>query len=292
MEVKGQVMIKSLDYYKAGTIEEALQLLNTMQGKTNILAGGTDLMVDMRKGIHNPDNLIDIKGITELARIELRENGLFIGATVTCNQLIGNQQVQEYYPLLVEAAKKVASHQIRNRATLVGNLCTASPGADTAPSLLVLGTAVLVTGPNGERTIPLPQFFTGVKQNALEKGEMVTGLIVARHPAGARGKYMKKARIKGPDLSAAGVAGFISPEEKLIRFAYGALAPTPRLVDASELFFNQQGNLEEKLEQLLQMVEESISPITDVRSTREYRIRVAKVYTKRILHELWKGGGE
>ncbi|MEC9487875.1 MAG: xanthine dehydrogenase family protein subunit M [Halanaerobium sp.] len=283
------MFIKPLDYYQAGSIEEAIDLLSSKEGKTSLVAGGTDLMVDMKKGFYQPDNVIDIKGIAELAKIELTDKGLFLGATVTCNQVIESEVVQENYPLLVAAARRIASHQIRNRATLVGNLCTASPGADSAPSLLVLGTTVLVQGPEGKREIRLEEFFTGVKKNALEQGEIVTGLLVDRHAADGRGQYMKKARIKGPDLSAAGVAGFLSKEEGILRFAFGALAPTPKLLDASSLFF-AEGDFAAKKESLLQLVDETINPITDVRSTREYRMRVAKIYTERILNQLWKEG--
>ncbi|MEC9487872.1 MAG: xanthine dehydrogenase family protein subunit M [Halanaerobium sp.] len=281
-------MIRPFNYFKASSVEEALELLNSQQGQTNLLAGGTDLMADLRKGIHAVDNVIDIKGIPKLAKIELKEEGLFLGATVTCNQLMEDRLVQEHAPLLVEAAGHVASHQIRNRATPVGNLCTASPGADMAPSLLVLGTTVKVKGREGTRDIPLPEFFVGVKKNALQQGELVLGLQVALHPPTARGRYLKKARIKGPDLSSAGVAGFVSPDESMVSFAYGALAPTPRLIDASAIF-SGTGSLEDKIASLLGRVDEVISPITDVRSTKEYRMRIARIYTARICLELWKG---
>ncbi len=282
-------MIRDLAYHKPDTIKETIELLGSCEGKTSLLAGGTDLVVNMRKDAYHPDNVIDVKGIEELKRLEYSEDeGLYLGGLVTCNQLIFSEMINEKYPVLVEACKKHSSHQIRNRATVVGNICGASPGADLAPALLVLGTEVDVVGPNGERLIPLVDFFTGVKRNALEEGEIVRGLKVASPIKGYKANYSKKARIKGPDLSAVGVAGLASREEGVVRFAFGAVAPTPVYLDVSDLFAEK--DYKAAKEELMEKVDASISPITDVRSTEKYRRRIAGVYTRRLLEELWGEG--
>jgi len=131
-------MINSLNYYKFSSIEEVLQLLENFKGKTSIMAGGTDLIANMKKGVIFPKNIVDIKHIKELARLEFTEEGLYIGAGVSCNRFIDNKIVNKNYPLLVEEIKNLGSHQIRNRATIVGNLCNASPAADTAPAKIGL----------------------------------------------------------------------------------------------------------------------------------------------------------
>lgn len=283
-------MIREFDYYAPDTIEDALRLLELKEGQVSLLAGGTDLIVNMKKNLFHPDHIIDIKGIEEFSRLEYDEKGLFIGATVTVNQLIHDNTVQEKYPLLVEAARTLGSYQIRNRATVVGNICNASPGADMAPVLLVQGTRVLIQGTNEKREVLLEDFFTGVKKTLLKENEIVVGLVVSPGRMDDRGKYMKKSRIKGPDLSTVGVAGLVSKSNNIARFAYGAVAPTPVLLDFSELVYNTDFDSDTLLNKMYSNIEANINPISDVRSTEKYRLRMAKVYTKRIFSLIWEEG--
>ncbi len=282
-------MINELEYFKPESLEEVFKILDKNDGETALLAGGTDLFIEMRHKTRKPDYVIDIKGLEEFSKLELRDEGLFIGGTVTCNQIIESELVNNDYKVLADAALEVAAHQVRNRATVVGNLCTTSPGADMYPGLLVLKTSVLVESKDGSRQIPLEEFATGVKSNALKENEVVKGLLVKKHASDGRGAYLKKRRTKGADLSAIGVAGYLSEEEEYLAFGLGAVAPTPVYLDVSDIFFGK-GSYEEKEEKILKKVVDNINPIDDVRSTKKYRIKMSQVYARRILSKLWEAG--
>lgn len=282
-------MINEIEYFKPESLEEVFEILDKNNGESALLAGGTDLFVEMKHKTRKPNYVIDVKGLEEFSKLEERDNGLFIGGTVTCNQIIESELVNKDYKVLADAAIEVAAHQVRNRATVVGNLCTTSPGADMFPGLLVLKTKVLVESKDGSREIPLEEFATGVKRNALKENEVVKGLLVQKHASDGRGAYLKKRRTKGPDLSAIGVAGYLSKEEEYLAFGLGAVAPTPVYLDVSDIFFGE-GSYEEKEEKILKEVVDNINPIDDVRSTKKYRIKMSQVYARRILSELWEAG--
>src|SRR6056297_1338740 len=263
-------MLNEFEYYKPESLEEIFDILENKESETALLAGGTDLFVDMKHKMRKPDTIIDIKNIEVFSKIEERDQELFIGAAVTCNEIIDSELVNKDYKILADSALEVAAHQVRNRATVVGNLCTTSPGADMFPGLLVLNTKVLIESKNGNREVPLNEFATGVKSNVLKDNEVVRGLIVKKHADDGRGSYIKKRRTKGADLSAIGVAGFLSEEEEYLAFGLGAVAPTPVFVDVSDIFFGE-GSYEEKVEKIQAEILENISPIDDVRSTKKYR---------------------
>ncbi|HMA59241.1 MAG TPA: xanthine dehydrogenase family protein subunit M [Halanaerobiales bacterium] len=282
-------MLNKFDYFKPTKLEELFEILDNNEGESALLAGGTDLFVDMKHKTRKPDYIIDVKGIKDFGKIEERDAGLFIGGTVTCNEIIDSELVNNDYKILADAALEVAAHQVRNRATVVGNLCTTSPGADMFPSLLVLKTTVLIESKEGSREVPLDEFATGVKSNVLKDKEVVKGLIVQKHAEDGKGAYLKKRRTKGPDLSGIGVAGYLSKAEEYLAFALGAVAPTPVYVDVSDLLF-ADGSFEEKQGKIVNRILDNINPIDDVRSTKKYRKKLSEVYTKRILSSLWEAG--
>jgi|SRR6056297_123310 len=282
-------MLNEFEYYKPESLEEIFDILENKESETALLAGGTDLFVDMKHKMRKPDTIIDIKNIEVFSKIEERDQELFIGAAITCNEIIDSELVNKDYKILADSALEVAAHQVRNRATVVGNLCTTSPGADMFPGLLVLKTRVVIESKEESRQVPLEQFATGVKRNVLKDNEIVKGLLVKKHSADGKGAYLKKRRTKGPDLSGVGVAGYISEEEEYLAFALGAVAPTPVYLDFSEIFFGV-GSFTDKQEKILEKVKENINPIDDVRSTKQYRIKMSQVYTRRILSRLWEAG--
>ncbi len=282
-------MLNKFDYFKPNNLKEVFEIFDNNEGEAALLAGGTDLFVDMKHKTRKPDYVIDVKSIEDFSKIEERDEGLFIGGTVTCNEIIDSELVNDNYKVLADAALEVAAHQVRNRATVVGNLCTTSPGADMFPPLLVLNTTVLVESKEGSREIPLKEFATGVKQNALSDKEVVKGILVQKHADDGKGAYLKKRRTKGPDLSGVGVAGYLSEEEEYLAFALGAVAPTPVYVNVSEIFF-ADGSFEDKQAKIVERVLDNINPIDDVRSTKAYRNKLSEVYTKRILSRLWEAG--
>ncbi|MBU4362737.1 xanthine dehydrogenase family protein subunit M, partial [bacterium] len=199
--------MKEFEYLKPDSIKEIISILSHFEEKAQILNGGTDLIVEMRDKIIQPEYLVDIKAIPQFNKITYDEQeGLEIGATVTLNEISDSKVVRAHYPILVEACKTVGSYQVRNRATLVGNICNASPAADTAPPLLVLEAKVNIIGPTGEKIVPINQFFTGVKKNILKKGEIVTSITIPPIKGKWVGVYLKQGRKKEVDLATVGVA--------------------------------------------------------------------------------------
>lgn len=280
--------MKEFEYFKPDSIDEIISILSRFGEKARILNGGTDLIVEMRDKIIQPEYLIDIKSIPQLSRIIYDErHGLNIGATVTLNEISDSKVVQKNYPILAEACKTVGSYQVRNRATLTGNICNASPAADTAPSLLVLEAKVNITGPSGEKTVPVNRFFTGVKKNILKKGEFVTSVTIPPIEDKWIGAYLKQGRKKDVDLATVGVAVLCVRDE--VRIALGAVAPIPVRAFKTEELLKGKTIDEPLLEKAGKSALTEVSPISDVRSSREYREDIIKVLVKRAILQA-KGG--
>lgn len=274
--------MRKFEYFKPGSIKETISILSQYGKKAQILNGGTDLIVEMRDKIIQPEYVIDIKAIPQLNKITYNElNGLDIGATVTLNEVSDSKIVQEHYPILAEACKTVGSYQVRNRATLVGNICNASPAADTTPPLLVLEAKVNIVGPDGEKTILLNQFFVGVKKNILKKGEIVTSVTVPPIKDEWTGVYLKQGRRKDVDLATVGVAVVCIRDE--IRIALGAVAPTPIRAFKTEELLRGKTIDESILEKAGKSALTEVSPISDVRSSKEYREEIIKVLVRRAI---------
>jgi len=200
-------MLRKFNYLSPTTEEELLKFLAKHMGKAKLLAGGTNLFVDMRSDLLKPEYVIDIKKVPGVKEIKfLSRVGLSIGPGVTCNELIECKAVEEKYPLLIAAAKELASYQIRNRATVAGNICYASPAADMAPALLILGAKVKIASIAGEDIIPLKDFFKGVKKTLLQPEEFVKALIIPEDYSFMKALYKKSKRVKGHDLSIVSVA--------------------------------------------------------------------------------------
>lgn len=281
-------MMPKFDYLRPRTTEKLIGLLAKHGEDAKLFAGGTDLLVLMRDKIVRPKYVIDLKGIDELHELSHdEERGLRIGATVTLNELLKSEVVKERFAALWSAADVLADPTLRNRSTLVGNICNASPAADMAPALLVLDAEVEVAGKEGERTIPIRDFFTGVKRTSLKPGEFVRAVRIPNPPAGAKGGYLKWGRTRGEDLAVVGVAALVADSGKeLARIALSSVAPTPLLVPEVEKVFQGEGLLEKKIDEAAAAVLKKICPISDVRCCEEYRICMAEVLTRRILKQL------
>ncbi len=280
--------MKKFEYLKPISLREAISILVKCGGAAYILNGGTDLIVSMRDKIVQPEYLVDIKAIPQLNRITYnKQDGLNIGATVTLNEVSDSKIVQEHYPILAEACKTVGSYQVRNRATLIGNICNTSPAADTAPPLLVLEAKVNIIGPTGEKIVPIEQFFTGVKKNILKKGEIVTSITIPPIKDKWSGVYLKQGRKKEVDLATVGVAVLSVRDE--IRIALGAVAPTPIRAFKTEKLLKGKIIDESLLEKAGISVLTEVSPISDVRSSQEYREEIIKVLVRRAVLQA-KGG--
>jgi CO/xanthine dehydrogenase FAD-binding subunit len=274
-------MIRSCAYCRPRRLDEAFAA--QQQEGARFLAGGTDLLVDMRKGLEAVGLLVDTKGLEELNVLTVHPtHGATIGGRITLNTLIDDTRIRTSFPIISDAAQTVATYQLRNRATLAGNICNASPAADMAPPLYVLAAEVLIAGPAGERTLPIGSFLTGVKKTALAKGELVLGVRFP-HPGPARMAFMKKQRIKGHDLASVNVAGLADKAAGILRICVGACAPTPVLLAGTDKLFRTVKGLEALADRVAALALGSIAPIDDVRSSAEYRRDMAQVLVKRIV---------
>ncbi len=276
-------MIKPVAYYKPGSLQEALEALQTENARP--LAGGTDLIVNMRNGVEQPELLVDIKSLSEIAVFSVDKSKVVIGAGINLNFLIDDSKLRGVAPLFGESAITVATYQLRNRATLVGNICNASPAADMAPSLYVMGAEVVIAGANGEKKVPIKDFIKGVKKTALAKGELVVRIEIPNVPDGKVG-FLKKQRYKGHDLAIVNVAGIANPETKSLKVCVGACAVTPVLLEGTDELYREASDVEKLADRIAELAVESISPIDDVRSSAEYRRDMASVYVKRLIRKI------
>ncbi len=264
------------DYYAPESESELLDLLANTNDAV-ILGGGTDLIVNMRAGLRKPAAVIDFKKIAGCNKIEFSsDKGLVIGAGATVNELLEDKVVKEKFPILADACHLLASHQLRNRATVIGNVVNASPSGDLPPVFLVLDASIKLVSKKGERVVPLKDFFTGVKKTVLATDEWAKEIIVPANSANAKGGYKKLTRIKGHDLSLLGVA--VAKGNDFLAVSVNAAAPTPVLVG--------KYSADTKVDKVVDEISNKISPIDDVRCSKEYRMFMAKKYAKDIMKEI------
>lgn len=278
--------MQPFDYVKAKTLEEASAWLAQGDGQVRAFAGGTDLLILIKGGHIRPAQVVDIKGIEGLDTIAYDPaTGLTLGATATMNAIAGHPDVRAHYPLLAEACRSVGTYQIRNRATVGGNLCNASPAADSAPALLCYDAEAAIFGPDGERRLPLAAFLTGPGTTVLGRGELLTGLRLPPPPAGAYGVYHKLGRTKIADLALVGVAVLGYPDAGNasgygFRIALGAVAPTPIRVPAAEAILAEAVD-EAAIAAAAEAAKQAAHPIDDVRASAAYRRAMVQVLARR-----------
>jgi carbon-monoxide dehydrogenase medium subunit len=257
-----------------------------------VLAGGTDLIPKMYHKQLKINHVINIKKIRKLNEISYDESrGLILGALVKFNELIYSETVQEHYPILSEVSNMVASHQIRNLATIGGNLCNAAPSADSAPILIALDSKVAIRGLNNKkRELPLEEFFVGPGESALKRGELLTQIQVPKIQPRTGVAYIKHTIRRGLEIAVVGVAGLIqlggdSDKCFCARLVIGACAPTPlRIVKAEEKFTGNKLT-EKNINQAAEIAAAEVKPISDVRARDEYRCEMVKVQCKHVLEE-------
>lgn len=273
-------------YFKPSSLKEASDLLIEHGENSCILNGGTDVVVRLREKLLSPSAIIDIKSIPSLKDITFdKENGLFVGACANLGDIAHKKEVFENYSFLADACESVGSGQIRNRATLAGNNCNASPLADTSTPLLTLDAVVKVYS-NGEiKDIPINEFFVGVRKTVLKLGEIVTGIQIPYYE-NMSGIFYKNSRRKEVDLSTM-CATIVKVEDKF-KIALGAVAPTPiRAPKAEEFLHNNMNNLSlDIVAEAGKIAASECSPIDDVRSSKEYRKEMVAVLVKRALIQI------
>lgn len=266
-------MLHDFSYHRPDSLSEALEFLAEHGPETAVFSGGTDLFVVIRAGLMKPAHVLDLKGIDDLHRLEWSEgDGLSIGACVTVNELVEHPDVSEHFPILRIAGSELATFQLRNRATVIGNIVTASPCGDMSSPLYILGGEVVLQSAGGERRLPMGEFITGVKKTMIRPDEIVTSIVVPPTFADASGGYEKLKRIKGHDLGVVSVA--MIKHSKAIRCAISSAAPTPVLLPD----FPPQA----EAATIKEKAQEMISPIDDVRATAEYRAFMVNEFIDRL----------
>jgi len=286
--------MQPFDYYKPKDFDEAFKLLTLPNKVMYPLAGATDLIPHTRDGAWRPDGVVDVKGLSGLR--DLTVDGLepccgcapgaclYVGAAVRMNEIVHSALVRSHWDVLAQAAAAMGNEQVRNRATLGGNLGTASPAADSAPALLVLEASVLAKGPEGNRSIPVEKFFAGPKHNALRKGELIVGILIPKPPAGSVGIYEKLSRRKAGDLAVVSVAALAYPHNGGFRWrvALGAVAPTPIHSPQAEAILNA-GHDATHIDEAAAAAYGCCCPIDDVRASAEYRQMMVVNITRRAI---------
>ena len=269
------------EYLEPTTIGDAVGLLSEHNGKAKVIAGGTDLVLQLRNKISRAEYVIDISRIPDLDYIKYdKKQGLSIGALTTIRGLEESVELSQKYPILCQAAGRLGSVAIRNVGTIGGNLCNASPSAENAPAFLGLSAKVKIAGPKNERIVSLDEFFLGPGQTVLKNDEVMTEIQVPLPEPNTTGVYLKHSIRGSIDLAIVGVAVIIELDGKFckdIRIAMGAVGPTPmRAKKAEEIM---KGNKFNKtiIEKCAKAASEESKPITDVRASAEYRKEMVKV---------------
>ena len=278
-------------YYEPETLEGACLLLSKFGKEARILAGGTDLLVQMRKGSLAPGHVINIKKIKDLDFIRQNSDGYRLGALATISEIAAHDGLEKTFPIMVSSARSIGSAQIRNLATLGGNVCNASPSADMSPGLMVLEANLKVVGPSNSRVLPIADFLVGPGRVDLGEGEMVSEVIVPFPPENTKMIYYKLGPRKAMDCAVVSVAVAISlngvtGQCERARIALGAVAPTPIRVREAEKLVEGRGVEEISLVQIAEAVRHGIAPITDVRGSAEYRYDTAATLTVRAVQTL------
>jgi carbon-monoxide dehydrogenase medium subunit len=275
--------LPKFEYFSCKTLGEASALLSKYRGEAKVLAGGTDLLIKMKHKRAIPRYLVNIKRVPDLGTIRHDpEEGLRIGALTTIQAVRNAAIIKKRFTVLHEAACVLGTRQIRNLATLGGNLCNASPAAECAPALLTLDASARITGPDGERTVPLEAFFIGPDRSALQGDEILAEIQVPNPPLNAHGTYIKHST-RRIDVAIVGVAVVLTMEGDVcqdIRLALGAVGPTPMRAKKAEDALRGQRLGGEILEKAARIASEESLPIDDLRGEADYRAKMVEALVK------------
>jgi carbon-monoxide dehydrogenase medium subunit len=278
--------MRRFDYLRPKSLKEALQLKKNIAG-AKYISGGTDLIIQIKNRELQPPALISLRSIPELATIEIN-GGARIGALATISDIIQHRELGHNYPVLIEAAKRLGSVQIRNVATVGGNLCNCSPSADMALPLLVLEAKVRLQAAKTSREIPLSEFFKGPGESCLSSDEILTDILLDPPRQNAKATFLKKGRVK-MDLALASLALLLEIEGgrcRKARIAAGSVAPIPLRLSKVETLLEGGAISKDLVSKAQQLATKIVSPITDVRATEEYRRQIIGVYVKRGLEKV------
>lgn len=286
-----QRSMTKVSYNSFQTLEETSKFLKSANGSSMLTAGSTDVLVHTQhRGF--PDYIVSMNNVSGLEYVKLESGKLVIGALATLTDVAQSEDVKRHFPALSKACKEIGSPQIRNRGTVVGNLCNASPASDTAPALLVYGAEVVIFNERSERTVKLEDFFVGPGKTILEKGDIVKEVIVPI-PENEVSDFVKVGKRKALEISIISIAikaKVTGNKIEEIKIACGSVAPTPILIEktASKLA-GKTIMFEKDLDEALNEIDSELTPIDDIRSKASYRKRMLRVTLKRMVMNLVGG---
>jgi carbon-monoxide dehydrogenase medium subunit len=270
-----------------GSVDECLQILAKRGPDTKVVAGGTDLLPQLKNGVLKPGWVVDLSAVAELRTIsDAPDGGLRIGASVTARELELDARVRSRFAALAESAAMVGSVQVRNLATLGGNLCNAAPSADMAPPLLALDAEAVIAGPSGQRRVSMASFFLGVRRTVLAPGELLLEIVVPAQGAHSGGNYLRHTPRRELDIAVVGVASQVTltgGKCTTARIALAAVAPVPlRATDAEQVLVGQPLT-PQQIERAAELASGAARPIDDHRGSIEFRNHLVRVLTRRTL---------
>lgn len=282
--------LPKFEYLQPTDLYEALDFLERYRGEAKLIAGGTDILLTMKNRELTPKYLISLNQIPQLDYIRFENGFLKIGSRCTIRTIEVHPVIKEQWGILAQAAKSIGTVQIRYQGTVGGNICNGAPSADTAPSLIALGSKVVLVSKTGERIIPLEEFFEGPGKTNLKEFEILKEIQVPKRPPHSGGVYLKCSRRKAVDLAIVGVAGLITINKENnyctdARIVLGAVAPIPLRIRKAEEVLTKRIIDDGSLEEAAQIAMDESRPISDVRSSMEYRKEMVKVFTRRVLKE-------
>lgn len=286
--------LPEFDYIKPASLAEASQFLAEHAGQARPFLGGTDTFVRMRDGFWKEKYLVDVKNLDGMGQITFDPTmGLTLGAAVSMNQVIASPVINENYQVLAQAAHTVASYQLRTRATVVGNICNASPAGDTIGACLVLQGVLRIHGVDGPRDEPLSAFFRGPGQTTLKAGDIVTALYLPLPPENYAAHYIKLGRNALGDLAIVGVTGLGYPDTTApsgfrFRLALASVAPTPLRATQAESILTGQPLTRASIAAAAQAAMDACRPIDDARGSARYRRLMVRNLTEKVVTRLWE----
>ena len=286
--------LPEFEYILPQTLVEASEFLSRYPAEARPFLGGTDVFVRMRDGFITPKFLVDVKNLNGTNDLRFDpQSGLTLGAAVNMNRVISSPEVQAHYPLLAEACRSVASYPLRTRATIVGNICNASPAGDTIGACLALEGILHIHGINGPRQEPLGSFFLGPGKTTLKPGDIVTAIRFPIPPKGCAGTYLKLGRNQLSDLAIVGVTALGQPDSSCrsgyrFRLALASVAPVPLIPAEAETYLANHSITPESLHEAARLSAEACSPIDDVRGSARYRKQMVRNLSAKALAAVWK----
>lgn len=281
--------MRDIQYAAPQSVTDAVAILSQFGNRARVLAGGTDLIVQVREHIRDVDLIVDGKRIPELMQLSYSpESGLSLGAAVPCHLIYGNADVISRYPGLVDAASIIGGTGIQGRASVGGNLCNSGPAADSIPALIAYSAIAVIAGPNGERTVPVEDFCTAPGVNVLQEGELLVSIRLPAQGPRTGAKYLRFIPRNEMDIAEVGAAAWVELDasgETIVsaRIALGAVAPRPLFVPAAGAALAGQSVSEDTLATAAALARDAATPISDQRGTAEHRKHLAGVLTRRAL---------